>query len=64
MKDGASVANLDKHKPKGTHWIASCTNANSVAYFDKFGAELIPEKIKSFIGNENIITRIIQSTSF
>ena len=63
MKDGAYVANLDNFKSKETHWIDLYVNVNSVAYFDNFGVEHIPEKIKRFIGNKNTITSITQNTS-
>ena len=63
MRDRVYGANLDKHKSKGTHWIALYTNTNNVAYFDNFGVENISEKIKISIRNENIITCIIQNAS-
>ena len=33
---------------------------NNVTYFDSFGIELIPKKIKKFIGNKNIQTNIFR----
>ena len=33
----------------GTHWIV---------YFDSFGVEHVPEEIKEFAGNKNIIATI------
>ena len=33
-------------------------NDNNVTYFDSFGVEHIPKKIRKFIGNKNIITNI------
>ena len=33
-------------------------NGNNIIYFDSFGVEHIPKKIKKFIGNKNIITNI------
>ena len=46
MKDGYYVINLDEYKSIGTHWIALYANGNSLAIFDRFGLEHIPEEIK------------------
>ena len=45
-------------KSMGTHWIALYVNDINETYFDSFGSEHIPEEIKKFIGNKNIITNI------
>ena len=37
---------------------------NDVTYFDNFGVEHIPKKIKTFIGNENIKTNIIRIQAY
>ena len=50
IKDGAYVISLDEHSDIGTHWVALYANSNSVTYFDSFGVEHIPKKIKAFIG--------------
>ena len=34
------------------------TFINNATYFDSFGVEHIPKKVKNFIGNKNIITNI------
>ena len=39
----------------GTHWIALFCNRNEIVYFGSFSVELIPEGIKEFVGNKNII---------
>ena len=49
IKDGAYVINFDEYADVGTHWIV---------YFDSFGVEHVPEEIKEFAGNKNIITTI------
>ena len=54
IKDGVYIINLDEYADVGTHWIALFCNRNEIAYFDSFGVEHIPEKIKEFIGNKNI----------
>ena len=54
IKDGAYVINLDEYADVGTHWIALFCNKNEIVYFDSFGVEHVPEKIKEFIGNKNI----------
>ena len=57
IKCGAYVINLDEYESIGTHWIALYVNGNNM-YFDSFGVEHIPEEIKKFIRNKNIITSI------
>ena len=55
IKDGSYVVNLHEYISKETHGIALCINGDSVTYFDRFGFEHIPEEIKRFICNRNII---------
>ena len=55
IKDGAYVINLDEYADVGTHWIALFCNRNEIVYFDSFGVEHVPEEIKEFVGNKNII---------
>ena len=52
------VINLDKYADVGTHSNASFCNRNEIVYFHSFGAEHVPEEIKEFFGNENIIANI------
>ena len=58
IKDGTYVINLDEYADVGTHWIALFCNKNEIAYFDSFGVEQVPEKIKEFVGNKNINANI------
>ena len=37
----------------GTHWIGLYVNGDNVKYFESFGFEHIPKKIKRFIGNKS-----------
>ena len=37
---------------------------NNVAYFDSFGVEHIPKKIKAFIDNKNIATNIFRIQAY
>ena len=37
---------------------------NNVAYFDSFGVEHIPKKIKAFIDNKNITTNIFRIQAY
>ena len=60
IKDGAYVINLDEYADIGTHWIALFCNRNEIVYFDNFGVEHIPEKIKEFVGNKNIKADIFE----
>ena len=39
-------------------------NNNDVNYFDIFGTEYIPEKIKAFINNKNIKTNIFRVQAY
>ena len=58
IKDWAYATNLDEFKLTENHWIALYVIGNKVIYFESFGSEHIPKKIKKFIGNKNIITNI------
>ena len=60
IKDGAYVINLDEYADVGTHWIALFCNRNEIVYFDSFGIEHIPEEIKTFVGNKNVIANIFR----
>ena len=60
IKDGAYVINLDEYADVGTHWIALFCNRNEIVYFDSFGVEHVPEEIKKFVGNKNIIANIFR----
>ena len=55
---GAYAINLDEFISIGIHWIALYVNVNNIIYFDSFGVEHIPKKIRKFIGNKNITTNI------
>ena len=46
IKDGAYVINLNEYADIGAHWIALFCNRNEIVYFDSFGVEHVPEKIK------------------
>ena len=39
-------------------------NGKNVTYFGSFGVENIPEKIRKFIGNKNIIKSIYRIQAF
>ena len=60
IKDGAYVINLDEYADVGTHWIALFCNRNEIFYFDSFGVEHVPEEIKEFAENKEIIANIFQ----
>ena len=49
------MVNLREYISKETHGIALYINGDSVTCFDSFGVEHIPEEIKRFICNRNII---------
>ena len=60
IEDGAYVINLDEYADVDTDWTALFCNRSKIVYFDSFGAEHVPEKIKEFIGNKNIIANIFR----
>ena len=60
IKDGAYVINLDEYAGVGTHWIALFCRRKEIVYLDSFGVEHVPEEIKGFIGNKNIIANIFR----
>ena len=60
IKNGAYVINLDEYLDSGTHWIALYVKDNEITYFDSFGVEHAPKKIKKFIGCKNIKTNIFR----
>ena len=64
IKDGVCVINLDGYSDIGTHWIALWVNNNNVTYFDSFSVEHIPNEIKKFIGNKNIIANIFRIQAY
>ena len=49
IKDGAYVINLDEYSDIGTHWISLYVKNNDIAYFDSFGVENIPKKLKNLL---------------
>ena len=54
----AYVINLDKYADVGTQWIALFCKRSEIVYFNSFGVEYLPEKMKEFIRNKNIKTNI------
>ena len=60
IKDGAYVINLDEYVDVDTHWIALFCKGSEIVYFDSFVVELVPEEIKEFIRNKNIIANIFR----
>ena len=61
IKDGAYVINLDEYVYVGTHQIALFYNKNEIVYVDSFGVEHVPEEIKEFVWNKNIIANIFRA---
>ena len=60
IKDGTYVITLDEYANVGAHWIALLCNRSEIVYFDSFGVEHVPEEIKEFVRNKNIIANIFQ----
>ena len=63
-KGVAYIINLDEYSDTGTHWVALHVNNNDAAYFDSFGVEHIPKKIKTFIHNKKIKTNIFKIQAY
>ena len=60
IKAGAYVINLDECSDIGTHWIALCPLNDNVAYFDSFGVDHIPKKIKIFLDKSMLANNIFR----
>ena len=60
IKDRVYLINLDEYADVGTHWIALFCNRSDIVYFDSFGVEHVPQEIKEFVGNKNIIANILE----
>ena len=60
IKDGTCVINLNEYADVGTHWIALFCNRSEIVYFVSFDVEYVPEEIKEFIKNKNIIANIFR----
>ena len=59
-QDESYVINLEEYADVGTNWTALFCNSSEIAYFDCFGVEHVPEEIREFIGNKNIIANIFR----
>ena len=57
IKDNAHI-NQDEYESIGTDWIPLYENDENVTYFDSFGVEHIPKKLRKSIGIGNITTNI------
>ena len=54
IKDGAYMINFQEYE-------SIRANAENVTYFDRFGVEHIPKKIRKFIGNKKVITNLYRT---
>ena len=55
------MINLDQYADVVTHWIALFYNRSEIVYFNSFGFGHVPEEIKEFIENKNIIAKIFRA---
>ena len=60
INDGAYVINIDEHADIGRYCIYLFCSRNEIVYFDSFGVEDIPEKIKELIANRKIKANIFR----
>ena len=58
IKDVAYTINLDINESIETQQTTAYVNGINATYFRSFGAEYIPNEIKKFIDNKNIVTNI------
>ena len=63
IENGAYIINLLEYSDIGTHWITLYIQ-NNVIYFDSFGVEHIPKKIRGFISNKNIKANIFRIQAY
>ena len=52
IKDETYIINLDKYSDIRTHWTVLYLQNNDVTYFDSFGVEQIPKKLKNLSETE------------
>ena len=64
IKNRAYVINLDEYADVGPHWIAFFCNKSEIVYFNSFGVEHVPEEIKEFVANKNIIANIFRVQAY
>ena len=58
IKDVTYVINLYEYADVGTRWIDLFCNRSEIVCFDSFGVEHVPEDVKEFVENKNIIANI------
>ena len=64
IKNKVYIINLHEYADAGTHCVTLYVKNNEVIYFDSFGVEHVPEELKKFIGNKNIITNLYRTQHF
>ena len=55
---GHNVIKLDEYADTGTRWITLLFNRSKIVYFNGFGVKNVPEGIKKFVGNKNVIANV------
>ena len=55
---GHNVIKLDEYADTGTRWIVLFFNRSKIVYFNSFGVKNVPEEIKKFVGNKNVIANV------
>ena len=60
ITDGSYIINLDKYADVGRHWIPLFVIEMKLFISISFGVEHVPEGIKEFVGNKNIIANIFR----
>ena len=63
-KDGAYIVNIYNYEATGTHKVLFYVNGNTATYFNRFKAEHIPEEMKAFIDNKNIVANIYRVEAY
>ena len=57
---GVYVIKHDEYADVGPYWIDLFCNRNEIVCFNSFGVEHVPEEIKEFVQNKNILTNIFR----
>ena len=63
-KDGAYIVSIYNYEATGTHKVLFYVNGNTATYFNRFKAEHIPEEMKAFIDNKNIVANIYRVEAY
>ena len=61
---GIYLINFNEQSDIGNHWVDQYAINNKVIYFESFGVEHIPKKIRKLIDNNSIRTNICRTQAY